>query len=156
MEASDPWIGVHVLTEFIFCPRAGVVAYEQRGEDQGVVELQGPALEYVPTLFELRDIEARLESELHRLGLYAAGLVCGLVLVSSLALFVDSGCWMLLLGLCGVAYPAMRCVVNVVKLSSQRKQVLGVARGSPCSVCEAPRVGPIGSTMSGWRRTAIC
>ena len=25
---NDPWLGVHVLTEFIFCPRAGLIAFE--------------------------------------------------------------------------------------------------------------------------------
>ena len=33
--ADDPPVGVHTLTEFIFCPRAGLISYEQRGEDQG-------------------------------------------------------------------------------------------------------------------------
>lgn len=31
---QDPWIGVHSLTEFIFCPRAGLIQYEQKGLEE--------------------------------------------------------------------------------------------------------------------------
>ena len=62
MAAQDttPWIGVHVLTEFIFCPRAGVIAFEQKRIDSGE-EIDGaPRLDYLPD-FEIELIEAALQ-----------------------------------------------------------------------------------------------
>jgi len=32
---DDPWFGVNVLTEFVFCPRAGIVEIEKQREDEG-------------------------------------------------------------------------------------------------------------------------
>ena len=45
---STPWLGVHVLTEFIFCPRAGLIAFEAQHDDPGQDELFGPSLDYLP------------------------------------------------------------------------------------------------------------
>ena len=62
MAAQDttPWIGVHVLTEFVFCPRAGVIAFEQRRIDTGE-EIDGsPRLDYLPD-FEIELIEVALQ-----------------------------------------------------------------------------------------------
>ena len=62
MAAQDatPWIGVHVLTEFIFCPRAGLIAFEQQRIDPGE-EIDGaPRLDYLPD-FEIELIEAALQ-----------------------------------------------------------------------------------------------
>lgn len=61
-DAGTPWIGVHVITEFMFCPRAGLIAYELRqeddGEDEDYIE-QRPDLTYLPC-YDLSKIEARL------------------------------------------------------------------------------------------------
>jgi hypothetical protein len=32
---DDPWLGVNVLTEFVFCPRAGIIQIEKQQEDSG-------------------------------------------------------------------------------------------------------------------------
>lgn len=34
-DSNDPWISVHTLGEYIFCPRAGLLAQETAGEDIG-------------------------------------------------------------------------------------------------------------------------
>jgi hypothetical protein len=33
--SDDPWVGVHVLTEFMFCHRAGTIAFEAEQADAG-------------------------------------------------------------------------------------------------------------------------
>jgi CRISPR/Cas system-associated exonuclease Cas4 (RecB family) len=82
-------------------------------------------------LYELREIETRLEAELHRLGLYAVVLVFGFVLVLSLGLLVDSRCWLLLLAVCGGAYPMRRHIVNAARLSRQRQEALEAEAKEP-------------------------
>jgi len=67
MEArgADPWLGVHVLTEFVFCPRAGLCMYETPEEDSGE-EILPPSLDYMPR-YDLRQIEDALEDVKRRL-----------------------------------------------------------------------------------------
>ena len=59
-DTNDPMIGVHTLTEFIFCPRAGLFQYEQQMEDDEEIIEQTPNLEYMP-LYDLRAIELQLQ-----------------------------------------------------------------------------------------------
>lgn len=58
--ANTPWLGVHVITEFMFCSRAGLIAYElgQEDDDEYYEELQ-PNLQYLPC-YDLSQIEERL------------------------------------------------------------------------------------------------
>jgi len=71
-EPNDPWVGVHMLTEFIFCPRAGLLLYDQRTEDEGD-EQEGeeeakPRLDYTPLLYyELHALERELRLLTERL-----------------------------------------------------------------------------------------
>ena len=55
-DPHTPWIGVHSLTEFMFCPRAGLLAHEsgdhERPEEQ-------PNLRYLPE-WSLEAIQQRL------------------------------------------------------------------------------------------------
>lgn len=48
------WVGVHVMTEFMFCPRAGLVAWEQGHDDRG------EELDYIPPLTYLPDFSIEL------------------------------------------------------------------------------------------------
>ena len=57
---GTPWVGVHVLTEFMFCPRAGVIAFEEQRDDPGEDLDRAPRLDYLPD-FEVRLIEAALQ-----------------------------------------------------------------------------------------------
>lgn len=78
MEASgsDPWLGVHVLTEFVFCPRAGVFMYEAPEEDPGE-EILAPSLDYMPR-YDLRRIEDALEEVKRRIwGLFLIAMGIG-------------------------------------------------------------------------------
>ena len=42
------WIGVHVLTEFLFCRRAGLITFEQQRTDTGEEWDDGPRLDFLP------------------------------------------------------------------------------------------------------------
>ena len=60
--APQPPLGVHVLSEYIYCQRAGLHAYEQDDEDQG---REDPILrlDYLHC-YELWEIEKQLAAHL--------------------------------------------------------------------------------------------
>jgi hypothetical protein len=60
-ERDDSFLGVNLLTEFVFCPRAGIIESEKQREDQGEDE-QGPRanVNYMPP-HELSDIVREIE-----------------------------------------------------------------------------------------------
>lgn len=111
--SETPWFGVHVLSQFGFCERAGLIEYEQATDDEGEeedFEAPGPRLDYVPE-FEphliQRDVGARLEIVKRRLaiagGIFAAvNLIVGIAvgfpwILPSLLVTLVTGLW-----LCGV------------------------------------------------------
>jgi len=55
---AEPSLGIHVMTEFEYCPRAGLVAYESNREDSGE-ESSVENLDYLP-LYDLREINREL------------------------------------------------------------------------------------------------
>ena len=48
---SIPRIGVHVLAQFVFCPRAGVIAYESGREEDDDRPPKPPRLDHLPDFF---------------------------------------------------------------------------------------------------------
>jgi hypothetical protein len=81
---AAPWLGVHVLSEFTFCARAGYIARGTEAADPGDDYWLRPNLDYRPSyaLYELRrEILAASAQTL------LLGIVCGAVL---------AGCFMLL------------------------------------------------------------
>lgn len=78
---DTPHIGVHVLTEFVFCPRAGIVAHEQRRNDPGQDVDAARRLDYLPD-FSVREIQDALQRTWTRIwyGL-ALGLLAGITLL---------------------------------------------------------------------------
>lgn len=64
--SNTPQIGVHVLTEFVFCPRAGVIAFEEERDDPGEDMLESPRLDYLPD-FSVRLIEEALQNTWNRI-----------------------------------------------------------------------------------------
>lgn len=62
---DDPRLGVYVLTEFVFCPRAGLCAYES--QDWQFEEEQPRPSNYVPD-YSLEDIERALAQVLNEVG----------------------------------------------------------------------------------------
>ena len=79
-------IGVHTLSEFVFCPRAGIISHEQGNEDSGFesgfVDLSyTPDYDIVMARLELKEVVKRLESfSFGFLGGTVATLFCGMAL----------------------------------------------------------------------------
>ncbi|MGD8450899.1 MAG: hypothetical protein PVJ57_03695 [Phycisphaerae bacterium] len=121
--SDDPWIGVHVLTEFVFCPRAGLMAYEEQDEDQGVeAEDRGPRLDYIPR-WEMHSIERALnllteqvKSELAALKNRLAALrVVGIIAVLS-ALIIGVITWSVLYAMIPLGGLLLTAMILVVRL----------------------------------------
>ncbi len=106
---NDPYVAVYVLSEFIFCPRAAIVALEKDEEQDEPV--RQPRLDYVPRLFvEYHIIQAIKSASLYLLialgvglGLIAAIYFCwgllpcygviGMVIASFVALSLALAMW---------------------------------------------------------------
>ena len=56
-----PRVGVHVMSEFIYCPRAGIVTVDQQKEDTGCEAEVAPALGGLPT-HDLNSIHKMLQA----------------------------------------------------------------------------------------------
>lgn len=84
-QSDTPWVGVHVLTEFIFCPRAGLIAFEKNQEDDDESRLQGQQRAQLTyrSCYSLKTIEGHLEKALN--DLRRAPIIAGVV---ALVLFV--------------------------------------------------------------------
>ena len=123
---DDPQIGVHVMTEFIFCPRAGLLSYEQQVEEE---ELERKHyLNFFPFLprWNLQQIEKSLSQELMLFWLSAFALIASLFLVRrELAIGVSFDRLNLQLGVGAVAvislYFLLTLVQRVLVLMQRRK-----------------------------------
>ncbi len=94
----DESLGVHVITEFLFCPRAGVIAHESEESDHGQ-DIRSVRLGYLP-----RYEQARIAEAIGRITMYLiGGIVCSVLtigLFGILAFTVSPAfllvCWLLL------------------------------------------------------------
>lgn len=114
---GTPWIGVHVLTEFIFCPRAGVIAFEEQRTDPGEDLDRAPRLDYLPD-FVVALIEADLQKACNTLWNLVTWTPPAALLVWVAGLLVDRRLWLVLIPL-GVWFlrHAARNVRIVLELS---------------------------------------
>ena len=90
-------IGVHVMSEYIYCHRAGIIAVESQQEDSGTEFVPAPALGGVPT-HEVDKLEAALEKftkSLQQVGMLFLGV---LVVIAAVAPFEPSLAMILLVG----------------------------------------------------------
>ena len=98
-DGQDPFVGVHALTEFIYCPRAGILAFELE-HDHGSDEQ--PNLSSLPR-WSLARIERRLHTSMRQLVLFVTMGVTVIVLLAvfhqDLALPVTWGCVFLVLAI---------------------------------------------------------
>ncbi len=81
---DDPLLGVYVLSQFVFCARAGVCAYETRQEAADDEPLPAQ-LDYLPR-YEIYDIETAFSEKVSTLTWYVGGLLFSLAAGSFLAL----------------------------------------------------------------------
>lgn len=56
--AGDPWLSVHAISEYTFCPRAGVIAYENKRADP---DDEPPAFDTLPR-FEIQAVESEISN----------------------------------------------------------------------------------------------
>ncbi|MCA9078699.1 MAG: hypothetical protein KDA93_26985 [Planctomycetaceae bacterium] len=62
-KANDPWLSVHAIAEYTFCPRAGVIAFENKRSDPDDVP---PAFDTLPH-FDIGAVEAEIARQLQLL-----------------------------------------------------------------------------------------
>jgi len=107
-------LGVHVLTEFIFCPLAGMQAYEGRGDDSGELADAPARLDYLPD-YDAAQIEEELDEVRNRLYKAALGIIAvwGAIYLAS---FFDTATAVLIgLGsLTGLPWVKRQCVGYLV------------------------------------------
>lgn len=71
--SDDPRIGIHTLSEFLYCPRAGLISFEQEYEDQG--EDRPPIyLDYLPQ-YDLTQMAAAWDERFRKLLIGGATMV---------------------------------------------------------------------------------
>ena len=119
---QKPWLTVHALTEFVFCPRAGLITVETDSREEP--EQAAANLDFsLP--FTLDELEYRLARNLNRLwitgGASIVFLLAGVIglWLHHLALAFVSGVALVLL-----APPVARRVETVLSLVQQRRTVL--------------------------------
>jgi len=93
-DENAPRMGVHTLSEFVYCPRAGIISADSTQEDTGSELLRAPALGGLPT-HDLDRIEAAMAVILEQLK-FPIGWNLGLWLVT---LFVSLASTPLLLAI---------------------------------------------------------
>jgi hypothetical protein len=127
---GDPRLGVHVLTEFFYCPRAGVVAFESQPDDCGEDERPG-RLDYLPR-YDLQNIEAALASVLRRLALlgvlllFVAVITTILMTVWGSGIFWAGGMFFVLL-----LIPTGLVTADVIRLTARRTAALSAVGREP-------------------------
>lgn len=100
-----PHVGVHVLTEFVFCSRAGVLAHEAQQGDPGQDFDAAPRLDYLPD-FSVREIQDALQKTWTCIW---RGLAVGMVAGILLCLVTLPVHWFLTVSVIGLAVrPALR------------------------------------------------
>ena len=86
-----PLLGVHVLTEFVFCKRAGLVSHVEGKKDTGV-ELSVSDLDYMP-FYELQEMDQAL-AKLQRRAVWLGGATLLLIFAAATAALIH---WLLAL-----------------------------------------------------------
>lgn len=119
MKASpgEPWLSVHAIAEYAFCPRAGLLAYENK---RGDVDDEPPAFDTLPA-FELQAIEAEIGRRRQMLFRWLYALVVATI-TSPIATHYRQY-WLLVLGFVAMAfisYQALNTVLNLVELFRRR------------------------------------
>lgn len=64
-EPPEPWIGVHTLSEFVFCSRAGICSHDNAACDDGEELNDRPGFYHLPIFFEEEMIRRQKELIVH-------------------------------------------------------------------------------------------
>jgi CRISPR/Cas system-associated exonuclease Cas4 (RecB family) len=130
-EIPEPPLGVYILTEFAFCPRAGLCAYETKGNEPD----DSPPLSFFSydPLYRLSDIEIAIEQAYREMIPLAIAAFISAVVGLMLSIFVNDILGFAV-GTIGVlwfgVYIVQKCV-RVFRLLRQRKEALTAREREP-------------------------
>jgi hypothetical protein len=128
---DEPWLGVHVLSEFTFCARAGYIALGTEAVDRGDDYWLRPNLDYRPSyaLYELRREILVASVQTLLLGIASGAVLVGcflllrawsvLPLAAGVALFV------------ALAWPLSRSLARLLSLLAAWKRIRSLAPREP-------------------------
>ncbi len=85
---SHPWVGVHELTEFVFCPRAGLLFHRESTNDTGQELDHFPRLDFLPD-FDTAEIQEQLKAIGQQSEKFLVGSFVGGFCLLLFAAFVD-------------------------------------------------------------------
>lgn len=130
---DDPWVSVHSIAEYEFCPRAGLLAYEnKRGDDDD----EPPAFDILPR-FELEAIE-RVLSERRRKFFHFLRIFLCLAIWGPIASKFEQPAILVLIGvgMVFVSYRILNVAWDIVELLKQRHIALTSRCHEPDPYCE--------------------
>jgi hypothetical protein len=123
-EIPEPPLGVYVLTEFAFCPRAGLCAFETKGDEPSDM----PPLSFFSydPLYRLHDIEIALEQAFKELLLYSFAAFMAATGGALLWLFVDDllGLAVGVVGVLWLSVFVLQKSIRAFRLLRQRREAL--------------------------------
>jgi hypothetical protein len=129
--ANDPWIGVHTLTEFIFCPRAGLIQYESQDiENDGEVEI--PQLNYLADWNEV-EIERNLKQLIPKMWLL---IVIFITLILVIPFFHGLLGFIPIIGILIAGKFLVSNLLDVVKLNNRLNKARNAQPAEPPDVFE--------------------
>ena len=121
---GDPTIGVHVLTEFIFCPRAGLCIYEENIDDPGEELLLEPNTDYMPR-YDLHEIENALQEVKLKLWQKMLQGMAVVAITGLLSMLIHPELiWLALVGLAVVARNTIPLFVKALRLAWRQRLCL--------------------------------
>lgn len=123
---GEPWLSVHAIAEYAFCPRAGLLAYENKRSD---VDDEPPAFDTLPA-FEIQAIV----NEIARRRQFMFRWVYGLVIATAAAVISVPlrQYWLLVLGPVVMAFVTYQMVDTLLKIFELYRR-LNAAMQSRCA-----------------------
>lgn len=146
----DPVLGIHAVTEFMFCPRAGVIAHESEHDDLNALP-RSLLLRYLPR-YDLTRIEEQIGKLVVVLAIGTGVGLAGLLILGILALakwpMLVIACWAMLAAL--VVFVAA-LLIGVGILVWRRTAALGAPAEEPTFTgAEAVPIAWWGLRAAGW------
>lgn len=123
---DEPWLSVHAIAEYTFCPRAGLLAYEN---PLGDMDDEPPAFDTLPA-FELNAIEAETSRQRNSLFRW----LWGSAIATAISLFAISiqQYWLLVIGFVAMAFFSYQSGSTLLTLLDLLNR-LGLAQSGYCA-----------------------
>ncbi len=123
---GDAWLSVHAIAEYAFCPRAGLLAYENK---RGDVDDEPPAFDTLPA-FELAAIENEIARHRQRIFKWLWAIAIATLTGPVGAWFRQY--WLLVLGFVVMAFISYQIISTLLQLLELYRR-RGVALASRCA-----------------------